>query len=115
MTDSFGFLLDTAIRRFDAVCTRHARRDPPGGADVRILASRRRLLVDRAFADDWIVPDDRAEQVDAAINGLESADELEEATMLDRFPLIVLAALERRRPERLARDALDTPLVVETL
>jgi hypothetical protein len=115
MTDSYGYLLDTAIRRFDAVCARHARRVPPGDADVRILASRRRLLVDRAFAQDWIVPDERVVQVDSAIENLESATDREEAVMLDRFAFLVLAALERRRPERLARDAMDTPLIVEAL
>jgi hypothetical protein len=116
MAESFGFLLDTAIRRFDAVCTRHAGRIPPGQADARMLASRRRLLVDRAFADDWIVSDERADQVEATIAALEApTTESDEATRLDRFALLVLAALERRRPERLARDAMDMPLTVELL
>lgn len=116
MAESFGFLLDTAIRRFDVVCSRHARRDPPGRADARMLASRRRLLVERAFADDWVVSDERASQVEATIADLEApTTESDEATRLDRFALLVLTALERRRPERLARDALDMPLTVEML
>jgi hypothetical protein len=116
MAESFGFLLDTAIRRFDAVCTRHARRSPPGSADARMLASRRRLLVERAFADDWVVSDERARDVEATIAMLEAmTTEADEATRLDRFALQVLTALERRRPERLARDALDMPLTVEML
>jgi hypothetical protein len=116
MAETFGFLLDTAIRRFDAVCTSHARRTPPGTADTKMLASRRRLLVERAFADDWVVSDERVRDVEATIAALEApTSESDEATRLDRFALLVLTALERRRPERLARDALDMPLTVEML
>jgi hypothetical protein len=116
MAETFGYLLDTAIRRFDAIAARHARRMPPGSADVRMLAARRQLLVERAFAADWIVPDDRAHRIEAAMEELDSSTHAgDEVMRLDRFPFLVLAALERRNPERLTREALDVPLLVESL
>ena len=116
MAETFGYLVDTAIRRFDTIAARHARRTPPGPADIRLLAARRRLLVERAFATDWIVPDERVRRIEATMQQLESASDPEdEAMRLDRFPFLVLAALERRNPERLTREALDVPLLVESL
>jgi hypothetical protein len=116
MAETFGFLLDAAVRRYDAACARHARRVPPGPADVRMLAARRRLLVERAFAADWIVPDERLRRVEASIRELDGAvDAAEETIRLDRFAFLVLAALERRSPDRLTRDSLEMPLLVESL
>ena len=116
MAESFGFLLDGPVRRFDAACARHARRMPAGPADVRMLAARRRLLVERAFAADWIVPEERLRRVEAAMRELDAAiDPVDEAIRLDRFAFLVLAALERRSPDRLTRDTLEGPLLVESL
>jgi hypothetical protein len=116
MAETFGSLLDTAVRRFDAACARHAQRSPVGPADSRMLAARRRLLVERAFAADWIVPEERLRRVEAAMGELDVAlDPVEEALRLDRFAFLVLDALERRSPDRLTRDTLDVPLLVESL
>jgi hypothetical protein len=103
--ETSGALLERVLDAYDELVWRHAHRRPPGRADPDLIALRRQLLIARSRSQEWIVPIPSVVVVERLMAGLDDLETVvEESERLDRFPLDVLDALERRSTGRHDRD-----------
>jgi hypothetical protein len=103
--ETSGTLIERALDAYDAMAWRHGHRVPPGPAEVTMIDARRLLLITRARSEEWLVPPETVSVVDRLVVALEAIDSVDaEADSLDRFPLDLLDALERRSTGRRDRD-----------
>lgn len=103
--ETSGSLIERALDAYDAMAWRHGHRVPPGPANVTMIDARRQLLITRARSEEWVVPGETVTVTERLIASMEAIDSVDvEADSLDRFPLDLLDALERRSTGRRDRD-----------
>ena len=104
-TETSSALIERALDTYDALAARHRRRVRIEPETADLIEARRQLLSARTWSEEWNVPLPSAVAVDRLIAGAEAIESVElEADALDRFPLDVLDALDRRTSGRRDRD-----------
>lgn len=105
IAETSGSLIERALDAYDAMAWRHGHRVPPGPANLTMIDARRQLLITRARSEEWIVPSDTVTVIERLLASVEAIDSVDiEVDALDRFPLDLLDALERRSTGRRDRD-----------
>jgi hypothetical protein len=109
---SSGRLCEETLRAFDRLC--ELERDGDGAATglTPRQKHRRQLLETRTHAQEWLVPPQIAETIEALIATADRIDDPALARLwTDHLPVAVLACLERRSLARrlLERDPLVVP------
>jgi hypothetical protein len=104
-TRTSGRLCDEALRAFDRLCEVERGRADHAVELTPRQVHRRRLLETRAHANEWLVPTQLAETVDALIAAADRIDDPALAYVwTDHLPVAVLACLERRSLARRVAD-----------